>query len=1668
MARTIEMHALGAVRVTREGEDVSLGGPRQRRLLAVLLIHRNAVVSVDRIAEVVFAGVPTAAAGTTLRSYVARLRKVLDSDGTEARIVTRAPGYQLTVDASCFDVAGLEAILAEGQAALHRNDPVTAVERLRSADRLWQGDAYAEFADEDWAYPESQRLAELRLAGHEHLVEAELACGRAPEILPMLEALCREHPLREGLRGQLMTAYYRSGRQADALAEFRAFRDELAEELGIDPSPRLVEMERRILAQDVSLLADDDVGQPLRGYRLGERLGTGREGTVHAAHLPGVERAFVVKTLRHDLADDPGFIRAFESAARRVAALRHPGALTLHDYWREPGAAHVVMRRLPGGTLRDRLQRRPLTSGEATALVEQIGGALVTAAAHDVVHGRVSAENVLYDAGGQPVLTDFWLGVPRPVISLPQDVRDFVDLVRECVASAGLADPAVDCLLEQGAAGDPPDIAELVTGLMRTLDGSEPDRGRLPNPYQGLRAFDEADAANYFGRAELIEDILGRLSESGTRGRVVLLVGASGTGKSSAVRAGLLPRLRADGARGSDAWFVATMLPGSAPYKELTESLRRIAVADEEPGREVARDETGIDGALRQLVPEGGQLVLVLDQFEELFTLAPEEEQRSFLGALAYAVTTPDSRLRLVATLRADYYDRPLGFQPFGSLVNAATVTIPTMLPAEVEAAVVEPALRVGRTVERALAAELVGSLATEPAALPALQFVLYELAEHGSPGTLTLAEYRALGGVEGAIATRAEQLYLSLDDRERSLVRELFERLVVVGAEGEPTRRRAGRGELAGADEIVDTWAQARLLTLDVHPQTRVPTVEVAHEALVRGWPRLRRWIEHDRSELVVLSRLREAAATWSELGRDASALYRGTSLEAALDVSGRRTGLNQVETEFVQAGLAAREGERAQEVELIRSQARTNRRLRVQLSIIGIALVGALVGGFLAIDQRGQAIDQRGQAIGERHVATARELAAAAEANLGDDPERSMLLALGAIDVTRSHGEPVLPEAQEALHRAVTSSRILLNVPGVGGTLDWSPDGLYFATEGPEESGIVDIRDARTGRSVRSFHGHGVDVNDVSFGDGGKLLATSGDDGAVKVWAVPSGRNVLTSRLPGHTKVWGPSVSQDGALTAASWPDLDRVRILRTRTRRVVADIPVRVPLDTAFSPDGSRLAVSSQVDGSVRVFDARSGRQVVSTGGDQSGTRDVAWSPDGRWIAGASGDGSAHVYAARTGRLRFTTSGNIAAVNGVDWSPDSTSLAVASTDGTVRISEVGRTGTRNVLTLAAQDMRNGARSVAFSPDGRRLMTSDWSVTSVKIWDVSPTAGAEIANVEGATYVDGSAVFTRDGRSVYVPDPGGTVSRWNVTSGARTQRLPAPSDADGNDPMLALSPDGHHLAVNRGSFPVRVWDTRTGRVAFDVGRGWDGQPGWEGQPFGIAWSTDGQRLAVAVNEEHAARVEVVDAQGHRLGTVHEQPDLSVVSVSLAKDNLLATTARDPRDNPALWYVRVWDWTKDKLLRRLGPGSGDAVYDPTGDLLVSHRIIEGLAEVWDPETGQKKSTLIGHTGLLSGLAFSRDGKRVATASADGSVRVWDPLTGTLEVALRGPGAVRATGVQFSPDGSELVSTGDDGIARVWALGIDDLIRIARDRLTRGLTGAECRQYLHTERCPTT
>jgi hypothetical protein len=535
---------------------------------------------------------------------------------------------------------------------------------LREGLGLWRGEAYAEFADEDWARPEAQRLGELRLVAYELLADAELACGRAAEVVSELEGLAGEHPLRESFQAKLMLALYRSGRQVEALRAYQAHREVLAGELGLDPPPELAELEGRILVHDEELRELEPGERRLRGYRLGERLGTGRDGTVYAARLPGVDRDIAIRVVPEDLANDPGFVRSFDADARRVAALRHPAVVALYDWWREPGAAYVVMRRMRGGTLRDRVQRAPVPGAEVGALVARVGAALGAAVAAGIAHGRVVAESVLFDEGGNPYLADFPLGT-RDARVPGEDVRDLAVVVAEALTGrrptgAALEDVPVavgEVLTAALSEAEPPQLEDFVPAVVAALSGEmggpvyEP-----PNPYKGLRAFDEPDADDFFGRDGLVDEVLARLAGGGPRGRLVLVVGGSGSGKSSLVRAGLLPQVRRGAGGGSEHWFVAAMVPGASPFKELAESLRRVAVVETgDLAGELAASEQGIDRVVHRIVPGGGELLLVVDQLEELFTLADDDEQRAFLDGLTHALGVADSRLRVVATLRADF-----------------------------------------------------------------------------------------------------------------------------------------------------------------------------------------------------------------------------------------------------------------------------------------------------------------------------------------------------------------------------------------------------------------------------------------------------------------------------------------------------------------------------------------------------------------------------------------------------------------------------------------------------------------------------------------------------------------------------------------------------------------------------------------------------------------------------------------------------------------------------------------------------------------------------------------------------------------------------------------------------------------------------------------------------
>jgi WD40 repeat protein/class 3 adenylate cyclase len=1178
------------------------------------------------------------------------------------------------------------------------------------------------------------------------------------------------------------------------------------------------------------------------------------------------------------------------------------------------------------------------------------------------------------------------------------------------------------------------------------------------NPYKGLRAFEEADAPDFFGREALTQQIMARLAEAGERSRFLAVVGPSGSGKSSVVKAGVVPALRRGALPGARRNLVAEMVPGGQPVKELTAALELLAETDSPALEELHRGRGDLLSPVDQVLPDDAELVLVIDQFEEVFTLVEDEPVRArFLDLVENAVRAPDSRLRVILTMRADFYDRPLLYKRFGDLVGARTQTVTPLSAEELERAISGPAERAGVALEPGLVAQMISDVGGEPGALPLLQYALTELFEQRRGSTMTLEAYRAIGGVSGALARRADSVFEGLDDDQREAARQLYLRLTTAVEETELARRRVPRSELLSVDvgstameSAIEAFGAARLLSFDRDPATGSPTVEVAHEALLREWGRLRGWLDAAHEDLRTQRRLAVAAREWVDADRDPSFLATGSRL-AAFDTWRQGSGLaiTPQEREFLEASLAERdrrraeeEGREARERELER---RSLRRLRTVVAVLAVA---ALIAAALTVF----AFTQRGRAEREERVAVARELAAAAVANLDVDPERSILLALEAVDRTRSVDGSVLPEAEEALHRAVIASRIELSVAGVGGALDWSPEGV-FVTEGPEDTGMIDIRDAATGERVLQYKGHDIDVNDVAFSPDGSMLTTTGDDGALKVWDPETGD--LISSVTGEGSVWGPAFTSDGTLVAASWPEEGTVRIADPTTGRVIRTVEgLAMPFKTAFSPDGNRLVVGQNESKYALVFDVTTGETVHVLGGHQYPVNGVSWSPDGRWIATAANDASVRVWDARTGTTTFELLGHTGVATSADWSPDSRRLVTGGSDGTAIVWEIEEDGTRELLSLSALETSSGVLA-AFSPDGTRVMTGDMAITSVKIWDVSISGDAEVANVPTEFLVPVDVTYLPNGRIV-APLEQGSAAIWEIPSGTQ-DRLLGPGQGS-PEPVWALeaSPDGTRVATVRNfAAIVDVWDPASGgRVFAAVGRG--------GQEVStIAWSDDGAHLAVATRDGDAT---IFDRTGNEVRALEMEHGF-IDSATFSPDGRLLATSVGHFERPLQAHLTLWEWESGEVVRRIRQpsGVGAIAFDPTGALIAAVRG-DGAVEVYDVDSGESRNRLPSTGSPVDDLEFSPDGSQIATGSDDGTVRLFDAESGTQRLVLRGHDYL-VSGVAFSPDGTTLASASPDALVRVWALELDDLIRIAEGELTRELTEGECRQYLH-EPCP--
>ena len=1195
------------------------------------------------------------------------------------------------------------------------------------------------------------------------------------------------------------------------------------------------------------------------------------------------------------------------------------------------------------------------------------------------------------------------------------------------------------------------------------------------NPYKGLRAFDEADAPDFFGREALTEQLLDRLAEKVPGERFLAVVGPSGSGKSSVVRAGLVPALRAGALPGWTRARVAVIIPGLHPMLELVAALRRVAGADGDDLDDLSLDPADLGQVLELALPRRSKLVLVIDQFEELFTLVEEEHLRTgFLEALYAAVVEPKGRLGVVITLRADFYDRPLLYKDFGDLVATRTQGVTALSPHELERAVTGPAERAGVALEPGLVSQIVADVGSEPSALPLLQYALTELFEHRAGNTMTLEAYRGVGGVSGALVRRAESLYGELEPPDRDAARQLFLRLATSVNEVDVTRRRVARAEILSVvgdatamETALDAFGAGRLLSFDRDPFTGMPTVEVAHEALLTEWSRLRGWLEAAREDLRAERRLAAAAREWIDAGRDDSFLVTGSRLErfegwressglAVTPEQGDFLAASRANWERVQAEDEAREArERALE-------RRTLRRTRALVAVLGVAALVAAGLTILAFTQQGRAQREALRAEREARTAVARELAAASVANLETDPERSILLAIEAVEETRSSDGMVLPEAEEALHQGVVASRVELSVPNIAGSV-WSPKGVFFGDR-PGEDGVIEVRDVSSGERVRAIKAHNIDVSGAAVSRDGSMLATTGLDGKLKLWHPKTGR--LLSTWSGRELALGPSFDAKGSRLAAAWSEEGVVRVIDLPRGEVIATIPVKGAAGTSFSPDGTRIAVSSRDVLGVSVFDVTTGRRLFRLPGGEAPVDDVEWSPDGRAIATAGNGSVGRVWDGVTGRLLSTLSAHTGSLMTVTWRHDSRRLVTGGLDGFAIVWDVTEDGATEILRLSAEGTRTGV-TAGFSPDGTRVITGAmFNSSATMIWDVTLSGDAEWANLPVQEDWSGNVEFSPDGRQLVATERTDSVSIWELATGRKVRSVPARGARPEGSAFqrFDLSADGKLIATAGNDGTTRVWDVSTGKQRFTVVHPGGATSAYElggGMRPSAAWSADGRYLVTSSPE---GTTKIVDDTGSDVRVLREKGDFIFTDADISPDDRLVVTVAWP---PVLIIgdrIKVFDRASVELVTTIETEAHEVKFDPSGTRVATANE-QGVAQIWDVDTGESITKLVGHAGPIMDIAFSPDASTVATVGLDGTIRLWDPEDGVQRLILRAH-QEGVFAVDFSPDGTKLATVGrGDGVARVWALDLDDLLEIARDQVTRSLTDEECRQFLHLDRC---
>jgi WD40 repeat protein/transcriptional regulator with XRE-family HTH domain len=1163
-------------------------------------------------------------------------------------------------------------------------------------------------------------------------------------------------------------------------------------------------------------------------------------------------------------------------------------------------------------------------------------------------------------------------------------------------------------LLEACGVGEDDLIEEWLEALSRVRRAPGRRPGSAPVPYRGLAAFQPEDAIWFHGREKLTSVMVSRLQQQHLAGDLLVAVGASGSGKSSLLRAGLIPALRSGalGVPGSEKWPAVVLTPGSRPAQALAAQLALLGL-----GRP-ARTKT-------ELRSEG--LVVVVDQFEEVFSACPEEAEReSFITALRGLAargrgTDTAGPVLVVLGLRADFYRHALAYPALVPALQAGQVLVGPMSGEELRSVILEPAHQAGLDVEDGLVELLLRDLmpadsGPEAAAgnggLPLLSYALLATYQRSRRRHLTVADYRGSGGIQGAVARSAEEAFGALTERQQDLARQVFIRLVHVADDTADTRRRVASSELPAGQgdtqQVLDVFIRQRLVTAETG------AVQITHEALLTAWPRLRGWIDSDRAGLATHRQLTIAAEQWQRSGRDANALYRGGRLAAAGDWAAdplHDDDLNALEREFLRA---SGEHQAAEE----RAARRSTRHLRQLVAgLTALVVIAAVLTGLV--------FEQKRAATRQRDLAISQDVAASASHLRSTDVNLAMQLSLAAYEIDPS------VQARASLLESWAGPAVtrLIGLPGTMQAVAVAPSGQVMAASG-DYTGIKVWSLKTPGRPVpagRPLTGHHGPVYALVFSPSGRILASGSGDHTVRLWNAADPRRIVPAGQP---------------LTG-----------------------PANTVYSVAFSPDGNFLAAGS-ADGRVWLWDLAHPGRPVSFGPraeEPSGyVQAVAFSPDGRFLAAGRGDGTVQLWDMSQPRHPtemgppLRASGR--AVLSVAFSPDGRLLAAGGENDQSWLWNLAdpRRPRRDGPPLAGPT--SFINSLAFSPDGRSLAAGS-SDSDVRIWDLATRKVSEVlpqpAPVTDVGFLHGSS------DTVVTAATDGIARLWRITGPVISE--PAGSLSEQGRQVFSLAfARSHELAVATAGNTARLWQTADPRHPVPLGPVITDASG-SGRASGAgALSPDGRSLAIGAHDGGIQLWDVHDpARPIALAQLHG-PTQEVQSMSFSPGGrLLAAGSNDTRT----WLWNVTDPARPVLLAKLPTDPGNYVYSPVfspdGRILATGGV-DKLVHMWNisrpAEAAPLGRPLAGATSYVDSVAFSPNGRILAGGGADDLVRLWDitnprrPMR--IGQPLHGP-ANYVESLAFSPGGRILAAADNDGLIWLW-----DVSRPTQPQLQATLQGS--------------